>query len=280
METEQLQQDWETRRAQVERYLHEVLARRRDPVVSELLSAVAYALEGGKRVRALLVMEGAELAGLEAERVLPTAAAVECFHAYSLVHDDLPAMDNDVERRGRPTVHVKFGESTAILVGDTLLPLGFELLAREQPKHVPPERVLAVAGLFAETLGERGLTGGQYLDLRGVDKTLWPEVHLRKTARLIEASLAAGAILGGLPDAELQQLREFGLHLGRTYQLVDDLLDWGSGGQADLSRFMSREEAECLVEEQTQRALEALAPLGKRAERLKVLTQWLAQRTA
>ena len=275
-----LQQDWERRRGLVERYLREVLARRRDPIVKELQSAVAYALEGGKRVRALLVLEGAELAGLEVERALPTAAAVECFHAYSLVHDDLPAMDDDRERRGRPTVHVAFGEATAILVGDTLIPLGFELLATEQPRRVPGERALRAVALFAEALGERGLTGGQHLDLKGVDATLWPEVHLRKTARLIEVALAAGAVLGGLPDDELRALRAFGQHLGRMYQLVDDWLDWGRGGQADLSRFMSREEAERLIERQTERALQALEPLGARAARLRALTRWLAQRKA
>lgn len=267
------------RRAWVDRYLQDVLARRRDPRVSELQEAIAYALEGGKRVRALLVMEGAELAGADPQSVLPTAAAVECFHAYSLVHDDLPAMDDDRERRGRPTVHVRFGEATAILVGDTLLPLGFELVAAEQAGISGPERTLPVLQLLARALGERGLTGGQYLDLRGVGAEEWPEVHARKTAALIQASLEAGARLGGMAEPELKRLREFGERLGRTYQLVDDLLDWDRGGQADLSRFLSRGEARRLVQEQTDRALKSLIPFGDRARRLREFTIRLAGRT-
>jgi farnesyl diphosphate synthase len=213
--------------------------------------------------------------------VLPTAAAVECFHAYSLVHDDLPAMDDDRERRGRPTVHVRFGEATAILAGDTLIPLGFELIARKQARLTPSERVLATLGLFAEALGWRGLTGGQYLDLKGVDETQWSEVHVRKTARLIEAALAAGALLGGISDGELAELRAFGRKLGRVYQLMDDLLDWEeASGKADLARFVSRGQAERLIAEQTEEALAALAPWGGRAERLRELTLYLAHRKA
>ncbi len=268
-------------RALVERYLEEVLSRWRDPVVDELFDALRYTLEGGKRVRAIFVMEGAALVGQAPENVLPTAAAVECFHAYSLVHDDLPAMDDDRERRGRPTVHVKFGEATAILVGDTLIPLGFELIAREQARLSPGALVLTSIEFFAEALGWRGLTGGQHLDLRGVDETSWPEVHLRKTATLIEAALASGALLGGLSGGELEELRAFGRKFGRVYQLVDDLLDWGQAeGKADLARFMSRDQAERLIIQQTEEALAALAPWGGRAERLRELTLYLAHRKA
>ncbi len=273
-----LAEELSRRRAWVEAYLDEVLARRYDPLVGELQEAIAYALEGGKRVRALLVMEGAELAGADPKSVLPTAAAVECFHAYSLVHDDLPAMDDDAERRGRPTVHVQFGEAIAILVGDTLLPLGFELISDEQAEISGPERTLPVLQLFARVLGERGLTGGQYLDLSGVDADGWQEVHARKTAALLRASLEAGARLGGMPVLELEKLREFGERLGRTYQLVDDLLDWGEGGKADVSRFVSQEAAQRLIQEQTDLALSGLEPFGERARRLREFTIRLAQR--
>ena len=274
-----LEREFAQRRAWVDRYLREVLARRRDPLVGKLQEAMAYALEGGKRVRALLVMEGAELAGAEPESVLPTAAAVECFHAYSLVHDDLPAMDDDRERRGRPTVHVRFGEATAILVGDTLIPMGFELIAHDQAAISGPERTLPVLRLFARVLGERGLTGGQHLDLEGVSAEGWPEVHARKTAALIRASLEAGARLGGMAEFELERLRAFGEHLGRTYQLVDDLLDWSGSGKADLARFLSREEARRLVRAGTEAALQSLEPFGERARRLRELAKRLAERT-
>lgn len=274
-----LLEDLAERRTWVDRYLRDVLARRRDPLVGKLQEAVAYALEGGKRVRALLVLEGAELTGTNPKSALPTAAAVECFHAYSLVHDDLPAMDDDAERRGRPTVHVRFGEATAILVGDTLIPMGFELIAHDQAEISGPERTLPVLQLFARALGERGLTGGQHLDLKGVSAEGWPEVHARKTAALIRASLEAGARLGGMTEPELERLREFGEHLGRAYQLVDDLLDWDEGGKADLSRFLSQEEARRLVREQTESALESLKPFGERAGRLRAFTLQLAERT-
>ena len=274
-----LLEDLAERRAWVDAYLRDVLARRRDPLVGRLQEAVAYALEGGKRVRALLVLEGAELAGTNPKSALPTAAAVECFHAYSLVHDDLPAMDDDAERRGRPTVHVRFGEATAILVGDTLIPMGFELIAHDQAEISGPERTLPVLRLFARALGERGLTGGQHLDLEGVSAEGWPEVHARKTAALIRASLEAGARLGGMTEPELERLREFGEHLGRAYQLVDDLLDWDEGGKADLSRFLSQEEARRLVREQTELALESLKPFGERAGRLRAFALQLVERT-
>jgi geranylgeranyl pyrophosphate synthase len=267
------------RRGWVDAFLRERIERAHDPLVAELLEAVAYSLEGGKRIRAILVMEAAGLAGESPKRVLPTAAAVECFHAYSLVHDDLPAMDDDAIRRGRPTVHICFGEATAILTGDSLIPLGFELISREQLAYSEPERVLQVVALFAQALGPQGLTGGQLLDLAGGDKEgLWPEIHRRKTAVLFEGSLAAGAILGGMDAQGVERLRAFGLKLGLAYQLVDDLLDWDKPEGASISRFMGREEAERLVEEQTKAALVALEPFGERAALLRSLTEYLGRR--
>lgn len=270
----------EERRAWVDGHLNSWLANRSDPVVSELQEAISCALQGGKRVRAALVMEAAELAGKGPDHVLPTAAAVECFHAYSLVHDDLPAMDNDQERRGQPTIHVRYGEATAILVGDSLVPLGFELISGEQLRYSEPKRVLRVLALLAQTLGWRGLTGGQYLDLSGgIERELWPEVHRRKTAALFEASLAAGAILGGMGEERLNVLREYGMKLGIAYQLIDDVRDWGEeDGAGHLSRFMNLQEAEQRVQESIAAALAALEPLGEPAERLRALTRYLAKR--
>ncbi len=254
----------------IEQYLKEQLARHQDPPVTELLAAMEYALAGGKRIRAVLVMEGAELGGEEPQRVLPAAAAVECFHAYSLVHDDLPAMDNDIERRGRPTVHVRFGEATAILAGDSLLPFGFELLNVEQVKYSPLERVQQVNALFSQALGWRGLTGGQLLDLSCAhEEKLRPEINRRKTAALFEAALAAGAMLAGMKTHELNKLRDFGLQLGLAYQLVDDMLD----GEVAPSRGSKQR-----VQVHTETALADLEPFGERAARLRALTQYLAVR--
>ena len=258
------------RRAWVDQYLRERLDCFRDPLVGELLEAMGYALQGGKRIRAILVMEGAKLGGEKPENVLPAAAAVECFHAYSLVHDDLPSMDNSMERRGQPTVHARFGEAMAILVGDSLIPLGYEFLTVEQRKYSAPERILQVTALLSETLGWRGLTGGQLLDILGtVNEASRLEIPRRKTAALLETSLAAGAILAGMKEDPLAQLRYFGTQLGLAYQLVDDLLDEENADDR---------ESKQQVETQTAAALDALQPFGKRAVRLRELTQHLAVR--
>jgi len=274
------------RRAWVNEYLERWLGEHGDPPVATLQEAVAYALQGGKRVRAILVMEAAELGGLSAEHTLPTAAAIECFHAYSLVHDDLPAMDDDVERRGRPTVHVQYGEANAVLVGDSLLPLGFELISREQRRYVGAERLMDVVALFAETLGCRGLTGGQYLDLLETPPSTanaepWYEVHSRKTARLIWTALVAGGTLAGLGRDALERLRTFGTHLGLAYQLVDDVHDWNElDGSARLSKFMDREAAWDRIRRETDAAIDALSTLNDRADRLRDITMELAARQA
>lgn len=254
----------------IDQYLKEQLARHQDPPVRELLAAMEYALAGGKRIRAILLMEGAQLGGEEPQRVLPAAAAVECFHAYSLVHDDLPAMDNDSERRGQPTVHVRFGEATAILAGDSLLPLGFELLNVEQVKYSPLERVQQVNALFSQALGWRGLTGGQLLDLSYAhNEELRPEINRRKTAVLFEASLAAGAMLAGMKAHQLNSLRDFGLQLGLAYQLVDDMLD---------EQIAPSSATKQRVQVHTDTALAELEPFGERAARLRELAQYLAGR--
>ena len=274
------------RRSWVNDFLERWLAERADAPVAPLQEAVSYALQGGKRVRAILVMEAAELGGLDPRHALPTAAAIECFHAYSLVHDDLPAMDDDVERRGQPTVHVQYGEANAVLVGDSLLPLGFELISQEQRHYVGSERLIDVVALFAETLGCRGLTGGQYLDLLETPPSAtngepWHEVHSRKTAKLIRTALIAGGLLAGLARGDLARLQTFGTHLGLAYQLVDDVLDWDErDGSARLSRFMSLDAAWERIRGETDAALDALATFGDAAERLRAMTTELAARQA
>ncbi len=274
------------RRTWVNDRLTQWLAERVDAPVARLQEAVSYALQGGKRVRAILVMEAAELGGLDPRHALPTAAAIECFHAYSLVHDDLPAMDDDAERRGQPTVHVQYGEANAVLVGDSLLPLGFELIGHEQRQYVGSERLVDVVALFAETLGCRGLTGGQYLDLletppSDANGEPWHEVHRRKTAKLIRTALVAGGLLAGLNNEPLVRLRTFGTHLGLAYQLVDDVLDWDEqDGSARLSRFMDRTAAWDRIRQETDAAIEALAAFGDGADRLREMTTELAERQA
>ncbi len=261
----------------IELFIEQKLISEPDQPVQYLRDAMLYALKGGKRIRALLVMLAAELMGERAERVLPAAGAVECFHAYSLVHDDLPAMDNALVRRGFPSVHAKFGEATAILVGDSLIPLGFEWLSADQRQISPDKRVLEVIALFANVLGSKALTGGQYLDLcSSADPALQKEILTRKTAALIEASLLAGAILGGASLAQLEHLKKFGLNLGLAFQYADDLLDWGSDRR---QIFMSQSELKILINNLTEEALSALANFGEQAETLKDLAKSLAART-
>jgi farnesyl diphosphate synthase len=200
---------------------------------ARLVEAVRYAtLGGGKRLRPLLTIESAALFDVPRERALMTAAAVECMHCYSLVHDDLPAMDNDEMRRGRPTVHRKFDEATAILAGDSLLTFAFDLLAREQTHPDPAVRIALVAGL-ARASGLGGMAGGQMLDLAAEGRygaATLSEAEIitldsMKTGALIKFSCEAGAILGQAPKAAHDALARYGRALGQAFQISDDLLD-------------------------------------------------------
>jgi len=273
----QLTQALESRKDLIERYFVEKMSALHDPTISALSEAIAYSLSGGKRVRGFLVMEGAKIGGLKPEDVLPTAAAVEAFHAYSLVHDDLPSMDDASERRGRSTTHVQYDEATAVLVGDSLIPLGFRWICQEQAQGFRSESILQVMQVFSSVLGADFLTGGQHLDLKGATskRDHW-EIMRRKTAGLIQSSLVAGAILAEIDEAELRLLGEFGERLGLAYQLVDDLLDWEDDGYGEL---MGIEEVRYAARKLTREAVELLDVLGERADILRELTEYLAERT-
>jgi geranylgeranyl diphosphate synthase, type II len=197
---------------------------------ARLHEAMRYAMQaGGKRVRPVLVLAAARLPGSgRAADPLPAAVAVECVHAYSLVHDDLPCMDNDDLRRGRPTAHRAFDEATALLAGDALLTRAFAIIAESYAPD--PALATALVAELAGAAGSRRLVGGQMEDLlaeKGSGAT--PEglkfIHLNKTAAMIEASLAMGGICAGAPDAAVMTLREAGRELGLAFQIVDDILD-------------------------------------------------------
>ena len=192
-----------------------------------LAEAMRYSvLEGGKRVRAFIVTRGCELCGGRADMAAPAAVALECVHAFSLVHDDLPAMDNDDLRRGRPTCHKAFGEAVAILAGDGLLTLAFEILATRMPD---PARAAAAVAELARGTGWAGMIAGQTRDILGErqppDLALTREIHRQKTARLFEAAGRLGAISAGADEARNGGLAAYGQHLGRAFQIADDLLD-------------------------------------------------------
>ncbi|MDI6793596.1 MAG: polyprenyl synthetase family protein [bacterium] len=187
-------------------------------------------LGGGKRLRAILVLAAAEAVGGESKMVLPAACAIELIHAYSLIHDDLPALDNDAYRRGKPSSHKKFGEAIAILAGDALLTMAFRLVAKNanQP-GIRPESVLQVIKEIGAAAGTFGMIGGQVVDLecagRDIDPPTLQYIHTHKTGRLICASLRSGAILSGSSKEELITLTKYGEHVGLAFQIVDDILN-------------------------------------------------------
>jgi len=261
-----------------------------------LLEAMRYAaLAGGKRFRPLLVVETARLFGAEGEGPMRAAAALECVHCYSLVHDDLPAMDDDDMRRGRPTVHRAFDEATAILAGDALLTYAFDILADPATHPDPAIRCRLVAGL-ARAAGLGGMAGGQMLDLQGEGQAL-EEADIRtlqamKTGALIAHAAEAGAIVGGADEADCARMRRFGAVVGLAFQLADDLLD--HEGEADAVGKKTGKDAEIgkatlvalngadwtrktlsgLVDE----AGEILVPFGVRAELLRKAAEFVASR--
>jgi len=191
--------------------------------------AMRYAvLDGGKRLRPLLVLGAAEAVGGHAQAALRAACAVELIHAYSLVHDDMPCMDNDVLRRGKPTVHVAYGEATALLAGDALQALAFELLAPADA-DVPERTQAALCRLLALAAGHAGMAGGQAIDLAAVGKSLTEgelrQMHRLKTGALLQASVMMGAACGVPSAAARQGLEAYGRALGLAFQVVDDILD-------------------------------------------------------
>ncbi|WP_205698035.1 polyprenyl synthetase family protein [Conexibacter sp. SYSU D00693] len=213
-------------REEVDRYLEGLRFPSVAPRTDGLEEAMRYSLlAGGKRIRPVLALATARAVGLEPRGVLPLAAAIELIHTYSLIHDDLPAMDDDDLRRGRPTCHVVFGEDVAILAGDALYAEAFRHLLTAQDGA--PDRVLAAARELAAATGVDGMVGGQYLDVQGVAET--PEdlrrLHELKTGRLIGASVACVLLLAAMPDDVAQQLRRYAAELGVLFQIVDDILD-------------------------------------------------------
>lgn len=269
------------------------------PVPTGLEGSVAEAsryslFAGGKRLRPILCLAAVDVFGGAQETVLPAACALEMIHTYSLIHDDLPAMDNDDFRRGRPTNHKVFGEAMAILAGDALLTEAFSLMTDAGARGtVPAERLIRVIAVIARAAGYRGMVGGQVIDLesesREVDLATVEYMHLRKTGALISASLEAGAILGGASEEQIAALTRYGHHLGLAFQITDDLLDiegdpevMGKASGSDVAKnkktypallglAQTREAATMQVEQ----AVAALAAFDGRAEPLRAIARYL-----
>jgi geranylgeranyl diphosphate synthase type II len=253
-------------------------------------------LAGGKRLRPILVIAGAEAVGGRADTVLPTACALELIHTYSLIHDDLPAMDDDDYRRGRPTNHKVFGEAIAILAGDALLTLAFQLVASNVTRVREPRVICDVVAEIASAAGTAGMVGGQVVDIESEGRAITAEtldyIHAHKTAALIRASLRVGAMLGGAPPDHLEAISAAGGSLGLAFQIVDDILDV-EGSLAELGKTAgsderkgkatypaiygleaSRRRARALIEE-TRAALNGLGPA---AEPLGALADFVLER--
>lgn len=251
---------------------------------------------GGKRVRPILCIEAFRIFSSERAEVLPVACALEFIHTYSLIHDDLPALDNDDLRRGRPTCHKKFGEAMAILAGDALLTLAFEVLANSP--LLPAERVALVREISSAAGTRDGMVGGQVADLEAEGKDVTPEmleyIHRSKTAALIRASIASGAIAAGASQSDQERLRAFGGLIGWAFQVTDDILDVEESSAA-LGKTAGKDQAQQkatypalfglkksheFARDLATRALEALEIFGDRAANLRELGEFLVLRRA
>ena len=273
----------------VEAYLQTLFAE--DAPQKQLFDAMRYSLlAGGKRIRPILVLEFCRICGGETEKALPFAAAIEMVHTYSLIHDDLPCMDNDDYRRGRLTNHKVFGEANAVLAGDALLTAAFGQLARAE---LPAERIGKAVALLSQRAGECGMVGGQVLDMEAEHRVCTEEevlaIQSRKTGALISAACQLGVIAAGGSPAQQQAAADYAASLGLAFQIEDDILDvvgdaakLGKATGMDQNkntfvRLHGVEACRARITEETQRAVAALAPFGQ-AEFLTELAQRLTSR--
>jgi geranylgeranyl diphosphate synthase, type II len=263
-----------------------------------IFQAMRYSIfAGGKRVRPILAIAAAEALGGTAADVLPLACALECIHTYSLIHDDLPALDNDDYRRGRLTNHKVFGEANAILAGDALLTFAFELMgdARHWPQFVP-ERVVQVMHEVAYAIGTFGMIGGQVVDLQmegqDIDLPALQYIHAHKTGALIRTSVRSGAILGGGSPAAVEALTHYGTHIGLAFQIMDDILDVRGDEQlmgkalrkddarskATYPRLVGLAESEVRAQAAVNASIAALDIIGERGAVLRDLAHFIIAR--
>ena len=263
--------------------------------------AIRYSLfAGGKRVRPILCLAAAEAVqdygNSFPEPLLRTACALECIHTYSLIHDDLPAMDDDDLRRGKPTNHIVFGEAAAILAGDSLLSYAFELLSRDDFETVPPADQLRVISLISKAVGPEGMVGGQFLDLTHAAKKVTyeqlREIHSRKTGALITASVQAGAVLARSTPEQFHALTLYGNRIGLAFQIIDDLLNVEStteqlgktaGSDAAMHKatypaLFGADKTREKAREAVAHAVDALESFEQRADKLKELAKYIVTR--
>lgn len=269
-----------------------------DLLQKNLFSAMRYSLlAGGKRIRPVLLLEFCGLCGGDQEAALPFACAIEMVHTYSLIHDDLPCMDDDAMRRGMPSNHVVFGEAQALLAGDALLTAAFEtMLSARSINGVGAEKAAAAAGALAKAAGAYGMAGGQEIDLESEGQKVSADTLLKmdecKTGALIRAAAKMGCLLAGAGEKEILSALTFAKAIGISFQIVDDILDVSAdtealgkpagsdaeNGKSTYVSVMGMENAKNTVEELTQTAISALNVFGKDAEYLKEFAKGLAAR--
>ena len=260
--------------------------------------ALRYSLfAGGKRLRPVLALAAAEVAGGCSRDIMPAACSLELIHTYSLIHDDLPAMDNDDLRRGMPTCHKKYGEAIAILAGDALLTMAFELISMcPVNKTITPERLIRVISEISGAAGAGGLIGGQVVDIisssRNIDGSILKYIHKHKTGAMYRVSVRAGAILSGSAGDDLERLTRYADHLGLAFQITDDILDLvgdeksiGKPVRSDLKNekatypsLYGMEKALLMSKEEMEKALEAIEVYDERAEFLRELVKFVVKR--
>ena len=290
----------ETKRQQVDAALEKYLPAQTGSLADHF-KAMRYSIfAGGKRVRPILCLAAAEAVGDFSrgfpEEVLLTACALECIHTYSLIHDDLPAMDDDALRRGKPTNHMVFGEAGAILAGDSLLTFAFELLSRKPLTAVAATDRLQIISLISKAVGPEGMVGGQFLDLthegKAVQYKTLREIHSRKTGALITAAVQTGAVLGGSTAEQFTALTGYGAKIGLAFQIVDDLLNvegtaeqLGKAAGSDAARnkatypaLLGLEETRYMARKTVDEALTALEKFDERATMLRELARYIITR--
>ena len=279
--------------ALIERALDDRIGTLTQDSPSALVDAMRYSLcAPSKRLRPLLALGSCEAVGGDAEPAIDVACAIEMVHTYSLIHDDLPAMDDDDFRRGKPSSHKQFGEALAILAGDALLTCAFELISGVQPPGLAAE----IGRALGQAAGPRGMLGGQVADIAATGKTLdlaaLTAIHRRKTGDLLVVSVRAGALIGGANPLESRALTQFGERLGLAFQIIDDLLDV-SPDRATLGRpagsdrkqgkhtfvdLLGADGARAHAEKVLGEAIDCLASLGERAQLLRLLADKVAKR--
>jgi geranylgeranyl diphosphate synthase type II len=263
-----------------------------------ILEAMKYSLmAGGKRIRSILCMAAAETADGDAENAMPAACALEMIHTYSLIHDDLPAMDNDVLRRGKPTCHMAFDEATAILAGDALLTLAFQTLSSIELSSADQAATwLRVIELFSHAAGYCGMIQGQMIDIASEGSRLTlaelKSMHRLKTGALIEASLCSGAVLGGLNSNRIKMLESYAQNIGLAFQVADDILNvegdpemMGKAVGTDKLRnkatypsLLGLQESKKFAKDLVKNALQALESFDKKAEPLRAIANYIITR--